>query len=503
GPAVGGANNLWDVEQVEVLLGPQATTQGRNALAGAVVQWTADPQYEFGAKLRVLAGSDETFQGSAMVTGPILDGQVAYRLSYDHREEDFDGFNVVTQRPFAYNDANTSRGKLLIEPNAVPNLRVELNISHIDEFTTPTGRASLPPVDSPERETFDPYEFIDYDFRGFELQNQSTYYIADITYEINENWRIASVTTYEETENDTQSFGSFAGLRESTAATTAADFRLHFDYQRVDGWIGAYYFTEDISDSSTNFLDLTTLPFSFEPPGSILSRNSENTVDIENAAIYGDLTYQLTDRFSIGVGARYDIEERFDTGQQGSVSVNNESCVINLGGRLVPCVSLFPITSDPALDVDYEAFLPRANLSYALNESSSVSFMVARGYRAGGVQTVGDANEEFDPEFLTNYEVVYRSLWMDDKLMFNVNVFFSDWTDQQLAIPDGLNFRTVNIGESEMLGAEFYTSYQFDRGVNVYGTLGLLDTEITNAPFAIDEAGNPLPGEPGFANLAG
>lgn len=503
GPAAGGNNTLWDVEQVEVLLGPQATAQGRNALAGAVVQWTADPQYELGAKLRVLAGSDETFQGSAMVTGPILDGQVAYRLTYDHREEDFDGFNPLSQRPIAYGDFSTIRGKLLIEPDAIPDLRVELNVNHLDSFRAQSGRVILPPADSPERETFDPYDFISFDFRSPEASSQSTYYIADVTYQLNDNWHIATITTYEDAEGGIENFGSFSGLRETDAQTTAFDFRLHFDYERLEGWLGAYYFKEESAQLDSTLVDLATFPFPFEPAGSVISRNSKNDFEIDNRAIYGDLTYRLTDRLSIGVGARYDEEERFDTGFQGSVSVNNPSCVIDLGSGPQPCGSIFQATSDPALDVDYQAFLPRADVSYELNKSSSLSFAVARGYRAGGVQTVGDENVEFDPEFLTNYEMVYRSLWIEDKLTFNVNVFFSDWTDQQLAIPDGLNSRTVNLGKSEMFGAEFYTSYQFDNGLNVYGTLGLLDTEITNAPFAIDEAGNALPGEPGFANLAG
>src|SRR3546814_364504 len=76
---------LWDVERVEVFRGPQSTLQGRNAVAGAIVVKTNDPTYDWEGTARLMAGNRSTWQGSAAVSGPIVDDQVAFRLSADQR----------------------------------------------------------------------------------------------------------------------------------------------------------------------------------------------------------------------------------------------------------------------------------------------------------------------------------------------------------------------------------------------------------------------------------
>ena len=89
GNANQGAANLWDVAQVEILRGPQSTVQGRNALSGAVIIQTADPEYDVGADLRALVGNQEQRNGSGTITGPLLEDQIAFRLAVDYREIDF------------------------------------------------------------------------------------------------------------------------------------------------------------------------------------------------------------------------------------------------------------------------------------------------------------------------------------------------------------------------------------------------------------------------------
>ena len=77
----GGPLNIWDIEQIEFLRGPQSTLQGRNALAGAIVINTAEPTYDWQGRARaVVSSSEEEQRFGAAFGGPIVDDQVAFRL---------------------------------------------------------------------------------------------------------------------------------------------------------------------------------------------------------------------------------------------------------------------------------------------------------------------------------------------------------------------------------------------------------------------------------------
>ncbi|MEM0955476.1 MAG: TonB-dependent receptor [Pseudomonadota bacterium] len=502
--ALPGIFNLWDVAQVEVLRGPQATTQGRNALAGAIVMQSADPEFEPSGRVRVLGGNQETYEASVMATGPLIDEQVAFRLAYDYREQDFGGFNVPVQQNDQFTESTTARAKLLIVPEALPDLRAEFNLSWTDLLNAGRARRVIsPPGDDPARDDFDPFELENWDARGGIVDNESIRFITDLGYQLSDVWRVQFLATADQTERVIQNAGG-DDIRDEE--TYSLDFRLHFDTQRLQGWIGAYYFNEDTDLDSTLVVDPTDFGFQTEVPGTLLSSVSALSREIENYALYGDLSYQLTDRLTVRVGARYDVEDVFDTGQNAEVTFSVVPCNVVLGPILIPCDNFLSSSSGTPLDTDYDAFLPLAAVIYDIDDYRSVSFTVQRGYRAGGADTVFGVVGEFDPEFITNYELAFRSTWLDERLTVNANVFYADWEDQQLQVPVGparLEFDTVNAGESELYGAEITVSYLVGGGFNIYAGLGLLETEFVDFPFAIDDNGNPLPGAPGFANLAG
>ncbi|MEM8767260.1 MAG: TonB-dependent receptor, partial [Pseudomonadota bacterium] len=121
-----GVQTLWDIEQVEILLGPQSTVQGRNALAGAIVMRSLDPTYEWTFRGRAQAASQETGKGSFALSGPLIEDQLAFRLAYDYQTYDAGVTEVETGIAQEFQDSHMLRGKLLIEPKALEKLRVEL-----------------------------------------------------------------------------------------------------------------------------------------------------------------------------------------------------------------------------------------------------------------------------------------------------------------------------------------------------------------------------------------
>ncbi|MEO1079691.1 MAG: TonB-dependent receptor [Pseudomonadota bacterium] len=511
-----GAVNMWDIGQVEILRGPQSTVQGRNALAGAVVIQTSDPEYEFGARVQVLTGTEESEQYSAMVTGPIIADELAFRLAYDHREFDYGIFNVVSNQNAIFQETDTYRAKLLYEPSYLDGLRVELGTQYVEtkfgEFNSVGGPG---PVTDPEFSDFDPFGGISYLPGNRNELNKVTRYSLDVSYEINSQWNLVGLYTYEDVNRDT-GFGEL-GFSNSDDETWSVELRSHFDYGRVRGWFGAYAFESDLPNRIV--FDFSPFLGPTDPPNSQILLGNTSDEQTDNWAVFGDLTIELSESWELNLGARYD-NESFSTIRLSDSVIDPPECTIPAFGGL-PCGAFLPGGGDdPLQEADFDAFLPRGALTYRVSDDVSLSFGVQRGYRAGGAYLRNNASEgiqetgTFDEEYLTNYEISFRSQWLDRRLTINANVFFSDWEDQQVNIPGPsgalLDSFVVNVGESEIMGLELFSSMAWTPSLDTFVTLGFLNTEFTDFPYAANTgtefdnlAGNEFPNAPEFTASAG
>lgn len=517
--ALGGANNLWDVEQVEILRGPQSTIQGRNALAGAIIINTADPEYEFGVAGRAIVGNQELRQFSGMITGPIVEDQIAFRIAADFREADYGIRDVTRDRSARLEEAITLRGKLLIEPNALEGLRLELTSNYTD--TRNGGLNAIIPPDPTEPAAADFSIFGNETFGNFGrlIDTEAKSFTLDTSYEISDNWTLIGIGTYEDT---TAIFDLGVGSDgDSEAEIYSGEVRAAFDYDRISGWFGAYYYDERQSTDSVFTFSPSVLGLPVVPAESTLASTSSTSNEAENAAVFIDMTYDVSDRFSISLGARYDDESIVFNNSTLTVATP-ETCIIapfipGLGG--LPCAFVVPSNNEPTQEADYSAFLPRVSIKYDLDELRSVAFTVARGYRAGGAFVFSpSANpgatevRTFDPEFVTSYEIAFRSEWPQlANLVFNANAFYTDWTDQQVRILASgtiLDDETLNAGESALYGLEANAQITPQDGLDVFASIGLLDTEFEDFPFATigrfeNLEGNQFPVAPKFTAAGG
>ncbi|MEM6683415.1 MAG: TonB-dependent receptor [Pseudomonadota bacterium] len=508
------AYNLWDVSQIEVLRGPQSTIQGRNALAGAIVIQTADPEYEFGARLRGLIAEDNTLQGSAMVTGPILADQIAFRIAADYREVDFNTLDIPTNTRQGVTEATTVRAKLLIEPTALDGLRLELGIQYVDFFTSGNNRRfDLPTVGS-EPEGFDVFDRTTTRV-GF-VDNENIRYFAEAQYAFSPEWEMVTLVTYDDTQRALSALPNAIFIDNSDVRTDevfTVDSRIRFNYPNVRGWVGGYFYDDTLNSNVDATIDLNGANIPTMPAGVILNQLTNRDIKTENYAIYADVTVDLTDKLSLNFGARYDWESVSDTGNNGDLLFSDDSCMAGppFITVLLPCDTLlrsvFPVSQGLFAEADYEAFLPRGSVVYLFDEDRSISFSVSRGYRAGGFNPGSEVIEEFDPEFLTNYELAFRSQWFDRRLTVNTNIFYANYDDIQVLQPTPLGFTNeiINGAEAELYGAELSVSYKIMPALTIFADLALLETEFIDFPFAVDgpDTRNPLPGVEGFANLAG
>ncbi|MEG8224077.1 TonB-dependent receptor plug domain-containing protein, partial [Sphingomonas sp. HH69] len=127
-----GPTDMWDVAQVEIFRGPQSTIQGLNALAGAVHIRTQDPTFDWSIKGRALVSSFDTTQFAVAGGGPVVPGELAFRISAEKRDSDGYIRNTTRDEPESGVDSMSIRGKLFWTPSALAGFEARLGYHHFE-----------------------------------------------------------------------------------------------------------------------------------------------------------------------------------------------------------------------------------------------------------------------------------------------------------------------------------------------------------------------------------
>lgn len=457
--------SAWDIERVEIFRGPQTTTQGRNAISGAIFVETNDPNFDaFEARVRGIIGDDSTRQASGVISAPIGNGDVAFRLAADYRLQDTFITPLGVTEDFGIdnltlNESLSLRGKLGIRPSALPGLDVLLTVSHSDR-------------EGPQSETVDaPFENLTRFNPGFTFFGiDSTAGILDVNYELSETLSVQNVLSV-----------SDSGVVRSTIqrngpATLSSDeisneFLVRLDTDRLTGLAGFYVSTIDNQDA----IDLSGF------------RLGEGSFDGErnSLGIFAEGTYGLSDRLFLTAGGRYQKDSQKRLGTFRAIPIN--------------------------YDEEFDSFLPKAELAYDMTDNVRIGVQAEKGFNPGGFtfnfQTF--AQNDFAEEVLWNYETFLRGDFFEGRLGVNANVFYTDFEDLQLATlvqlgPDFFANVYSNAPEARAIGAEIDVRFQVTDTLRLNGGLGLTDTEIESDTTAgALTTGNEFQRAPGVTAIAG
>jgi len=488
-----GPTGAWDLAQVEVYRGPQSTNFGRNTLAGAIYIRSQDPTYDYELKARAEVGSDGHYWGAVAGGGAIIDDKLAFRIAADYREDD--GF---VRNTFLDADADASeywstRLKFLIEPT--DDLRIITTTSYTENFA---GEDNISPFSGGNfgdiLDADDVRREVAYDQPGRE-GTETFLQSVNVMWDINEHFSLQSITSYQSTdylrlEDFDVSPAPIAVLdRVGNDEALTEEFRLRYTDDSWQVALGLYY--ADLEDGFTDdFIVPGSLINPAIPPTVLIGRTGQNSSRIENIAVFLDGEYKINDQFDILFGLRYDNEHQEDT----QITSTRAVSPLPPGFEFLSAVLG---ESRQTTEADYEAWLPKAGLRWRSTEDLTFSFVVQRAYRAGGAQInfVDGSLAEFDPEYLWNFELSSRAQFLDDRINWNVNIYYSDWSDQQVTVPlpapFNQFFETLNAGTSELYGLETDISYAVNSNLQVYAGVG-----VSVAEFVDFANGNFDPSQP-------
>ena len=496
--------STWDMEQAEILKGPQSTSQGRNSLAGAIVLKTKDPEFEANGKVKLSYGDYNTSEVAIMQTGPINE-DLAFRLSAQRKASD--GF--ITNDQLKEDDFNKSqysnvRGKLLYLIDDESDLLLTINkFNNRDNGNTYV--------------TGDPYE-------RKHRWNTDGYYDSDsnsnsLEYKtvMSDDWDFKSLTTYTKTDHDrVTDYDALAGNAEFIYDNKDKDLsqEFRFDYQKdaLAASIGLFYASgKKDANTDINGADASNLAGGAPLKVKYLQKFKE---DYSNIAAFVNADYDLTEKLTLITGLRIDRDKRENQsnlditritdleasfGQPAGTNAGIDTAISNLVG---------PGTMSAQNSLTN--ILPKVGLSYKLNDNVNLGFVFSKGYRPGGISVnpVRGEAKKYDPEFTNNYELSFRSNWLDKRLTANANVFYTQWKDQQIDVqgssPLTEDTHTENAGESTLKGFELETDYIVNDQLKINSTFGYVKTAYKKyVSGRVDYSGNEFSNSPKITASAG
>ena len=284
--------------------------------------------------------------------------------------------------------------------------------------------------------------------------------------------------------NPVDSPGGFLGLgiqvgqgQDLDNKMLSQEFRLvSSDEGRLRWLVGAFYLDTDKKLRTRAFIDFNGDTNQIDNAALVLIDRREAN-DNKAHAGFGQVDFSMTDALTLTAGVRYDRDER----EQTDVATGN------------------------VRDETFDAWQPKVTLSYRTDADHTIYGTISTGFRSGGFNAPGVANSEFGDEYLVNYEVGYKSMWLDRRLMINAAAFFEQIDDYQYFFVDALTASQIigNIDKVDVRGFELEAQYRLLPGWDLFGNLGINDTEIKQLDAFPQFEGNKAPKNTDWTGVLG
>ncbi len=464
-----------DIERIEVLRGPQGTLFGRNAMGGVINIITKKP-----------TNRQETFAEFSTGNLGLVRSSFGFRTPLV-KDKLFLGVNAFyqTQNGYWKNDtigvANADRNANGRTVGGENNLYGNMYLKWL-----PTDRLSFTlnlkgQSDWSDNSGF----FVSQADRDIALANPDVINLARIgEHERNilntslvakyhaDNFTITSISAYQTiglSFKDIDFPGFYHSFFESAIGEKLPPQEVFSQELRINSSTDSklQYTAGLFGFSQVGYEPSTNLAFELDPDNFAIFRNRSDNYGL---AAFGELSYQITEKFTASAGIRYDYEKR-------EATFNGFGDAVFSGGVFTQ------IVPDTTVNGNYSALSPKLAISYALNERSNIYASYTRGFRAGGVNAQRfpaniNVSQTFDPEFSDNYEVGYKTFLANNKLSIGASAFLIQWQDLQffnLVAP--FTYARENVGDAQSMGLELEISAIPVKGLQLDGSFGLNQTE--------------------------
>ncbi|MBO9695016.1 MAG: TonB-dependent receptor [Sphingopyxis sp.] len=557
--------DLVDLQQIEVLRGPQGTLFGKNTTSGAINITSRKPSFdpEFSGEASV--GDHGYYQLRGSASGALIDDLLAVRISGAVTERRGFLYNA-TRNERAQDYSNWSvRGQLLFTPTPDIEARIIGDFSrqkqnHVlnifaDYFGTYENGAAIPNGFAERAARFPGYAFpaIDPFARRGEADshyqsNMDGYGVSgQVDWDIGAA-RLTSVTAYRWWDWNPANDGDSTSLPITTKAQQAnrqrqfsQEIRLASDTEGpIDYVVGAYYFWQVIRGEGASAYGPAaglwnrpaTSPIPLAAWDAALNgfeANSTSDPRTKSYALFGQLDWKFTDRLTLTAGLRYTHEKKSGSFTQTHVAgIDLSTLPAGLAAQAAAIRTQFnPVTSYSTSFSD-NSLSGLATLSWQVSDDALAYATYSRGNKSGGLNLTNlpaglrpDDVAAVEPEKVDSYELGIKSEWFDRKVTLNVAGYWTEIRDYQTAITEqvqnSVNVRQyiANIPGVRSRGVEGDLAFAPSERASFYASVAYADTtysDYPNAPQAPERlnisgiqnlTGKQLPGVPKFTYTLG
>ncbi len=477
--------SLFDLEQIEVLRGPQGALYGAGAIAGAVNIRTKAPTDEFEGAVAASYGKGDDLNLKATVSGPIIEDKLAYRVTAFYR--DSDGLtDSIEGDDIDFVEQESIKARLLFTPS--DTLSIDLRAAYTDIYGGAVKAERFESAD--QLNDFDNNKGVSRGIVGEENRE-----FVDISAKIDIELSFATLTSatgYLELDQDL--YGSISWdnpgnadgspttgiLNEELYGRNATAGQVIDEYQNIvdnyeiffqdlrltsngDGsyrWlIGAEYMARD----TINELGLGM--FIGPNPGTDISIPIQFDEKEDRIwGVYGQVNIDLSDAMELTLAGRYDEND-----------YNSRQYDPETGETILQLDEAGNATLDK-LEADDSKFQPKVQLSYDWSDDLMTYLSYAEGFRFGFFNT-GSATA---PETTENYEMGFKAGLYDGRMTFNGALFHIDYSDQQntVALAEAPFLITENIPDTSMDGIELELLWLVTEALEISAGVGYLDAEV-------------------------
>lgn len=503
----GAVLEVYDVERVEVLRGPQGTLYGRNTIGGAVKYVTKgiDPE---NATLGLL-GTYGTFnQVDLVLKGSVPLGD-KFRVGGAVAHFGRDGFGENRFLGIDNYNKDIITARLSAELDVTDTFQVKLAGDWLqDQSNARQGSRLIPGQFSGAPildDVFDTLAGLDVVDQFVEAYGGS----AVVEWNINDNITLKNIVAYR--EDNSSSPIDFDSLRAQDVEVPvfyendqfSEEFQILYNSDRLNGIVGFYYLNANAASTFDVLLGLTGDLLNL--PG--LNAQTLGDVNTDTWSVFADFTYDITDQIAVSLGGRY-TEDTRDSTILRTTFIGGFSDVF--GGNAIPIAT----TSDFNGEETFRDFNPRVSLSYQPNEDNNFYFTYSQGFKGGSFDPRGQSSAApdldgdgdidgedvfnfllFQPETVDSFELGWKTSQWNGRVTSNAAVFYTDYTDVQVpgsvgvdTDGDGVNDTfagiTSNAGAATIWGIEWDVFFNVANDIfrdgdffDVYMTLGYIDAE--------------------------
>lgn len=523
--SVGSAFDLLDVERIEVLRGPQGTLFGRNSIGGAIQVISKKPAAVAGGDITITAGSDSRFDVRASVDAP-LSNSLLTKASILSRKRDGYVHNLQSGQDLGDDDTKAARFAARWLPSNT--LTVDFSVDYTRErddgaaavgvvyndapptiaffyntvgqngipgfIAVPPGRDifgnNLPFPQSPNCPGGSPTPLTNPNcFNAqYNTGNLSSTFgnrtesnldlvgaALDLQYQASDRLGVRSIAAYRTVDADFTTDIDRSPLPVGEVETRQSfdqyseELQLNLQFNDLVGTVGLYLFHESGFDVSLVRTGAGTF-------------NADGAIDNDSIAVFGQLTYSLTERLKLTGGVRYTNEDKRFT--PNNVEVTNFFLPPGLFTLLPPVLPPgFRLLPSEEVKISVNEVTTLANVSYKVTDDVLAYLTYSNGYKSGGFNQrnifPAAAVVSFQPEFVDVYEAGLKSEWFNHRVRFNLAAFFTDYSDVQINVQKGFVPTVTNAGAAEIKGLEAELTARPTEDFELSASFGYIDAKYT------------------------